>query len=124
VVGQALSILWPARLLLVITTATLRDATAWDEFVDHLGLAGPVRHGLHRRPWRVPFECVLTLESATIPDPAVTTWEPEHVGEFFERWAAKTTIISPAKFNVVAAEIMRLLASAVTAYNQHKARRL
>jgi integrase len=34
------------RLLLVITTATLRDATAWDEFVDDLGLAGPVRHGL------------------------------------------------------------------------------
>jgi hypothetical protein len=28
------------------------------------------------------------------------------------------------KFNVVAAEIMRLLASAVTAYNQYKARRL
>jgi hypothetical protein len=28
------------------------------------------------------------------------------------------------RFNAVAAEIMRLLASAVTAYNQHKARRL
>jgi hypothetical protein len=37
---------------------------------------------------------------------------------------AKTTIIPPAKFNAVAAEIMRLLACAVTAYNQHKARRL
>jgi hypothetical protein len=39
---------WPARhtrLLLVITTAALRDATGWDELVDDLG-AGPVRHGL------------------------------------------------------------------------------
>jgi integrase len=33
---------------LVITTATLRDATAWDEFVDDLGLAGPVRLGLRQ----------------------------------------------------------------------------
>ena len=39
-------------------------------------------------------------------------------------WPAKTTIVPPAKFNAVAAEIMRLLASAVTAYNQYKARRL
>jgi hypothetical protein len=37
---------------------------------------------------------------------------------------SQTTIIPPAKFNAVAAEIMQLLASAVTAYNQHKARRL
>jgi hypothetical protein len=29
-------------------------------------------------------------------------------------------LIPPAKFNAVAAEIMRLLASAVTAYGQHK----
>jgi hypothetical protein len=34
------------------------------------------------------------------------------------------TIVPPAKFHAVTAEIMRLLASAVTAYNQHKARRL
>jgi hypothetical protein len=38
--------------------------------------------------------------------------------------AGHTTIVPPAKFNAVAAEIMRLLASAVTAYNQYKARRL
>ena len=30
----------------VITTATLRDATNWDQLVVGLGLAGPVRHGL------------------------------------------------------------------------------
>jgi integrase len=40
-----------ARLLVgprgeVITTATLRDATGWDELVDDLGLAGLVRHRL------------------------------------------------------------------------------
>jgi hypothetical protein len=40
------------------------------------------------------------------------------------RWPDHPTVVQPAKFNPVAAEIMRLLASAVTAYNQHKARRL
>jgi integrase len=40
-----------ARLLVgprggVNTTATLHDATRWDELVDDLGLAGVVRHGL------------------------------------------------------------------------------
>jgi len=40
------------------------------------------------------------------------------------RWPDHATVVQPAKFNAVAAEIMRLLASAVTAYNQHKARRL
>lgn len=30
----------------VITTATLRDATKWDQLVSSLGLAGLVRHGL------------------------------------------------------------------------------
>jgi hypothetical protein len=39
-------------------------------------------------------------------------------------WPDHATVVQPAKFNAVAAEIMRLLASAVTAYNQHKARRL
>lgn len=29
-----------------ITTATLRDATHWDELVARLGFAGLVRHGL------------------------------------------------------------------------------
>ena len=46
-VGKAMD----ARLLVgprggVITTATLRDATGWDQLVDDLGLAGLVRHGL------------------------------------------------------------------------------
>src|SRR4030095_8646963 len=40
-----------ARLLVgprggVMTTATLRDPTGWDQLVDDLGLAGLVRHGL------------------------------------------------------------------------------
>jgi hypothetical protein len=40
------------------------------------------------------------------------------------RWPDHATVVQPARFNAVAAEIMRLLAFAVTAYNQHKARRL
>jgi hypothetical protein len=40
------------------------------------------------------------------------------------RWPDNATVVQPARFNAVAAEIMRLLASAVTVYNQHKARRL
>ena len=33
----------------VVTTATLRDATNWDQLVNGLDLAGLVRHGLRRR---------------------------------------------------------------------------
>jgi hypothetical protein len=40
------------------------------------------------------------------------------------RWPDHATVVQPARFNAVAAEIMRLLGSAVTAYYQHKARRL
>jgi hypothetical protein len=40
------------------------------------------------------------------------------------RWPDHATVVQSARFNAVAAEIMRLLASAVTAHNQHKARRL
>jgi hypothetical protein len=40
------------------------------------------------------------------------------------RWPDHATVVQPARYDAVAAEIMRLLASAVTAYNQHKARRL
>jgi hypothetical protein len=35
--------------------------------------------------------------------------------------ASQTTIVPPAKFNAVATDIMRLLASAVTKHNQIKA---
>ena len=40
------------------------------------------------------------------------------------RWPDHATVVQPARFNAAAAEIMRLLASVVAAYNQHKARRL
>jgi hypothetical protein len=48
----------------------------------------------------------------------------EHPSVIMIRWPDHATVVQPARFNAVAAEIMRLLASAVTAYNQHKARRL
>jgi hypothetical protein len=40
------------------------------------------------------------------------------------RWPDHATVVQPTRFNAVAAEIMRVLASAVTAYKQHKPRRL
>jgi hypothetical protein len=56
---------------------------------------------------------------------AVELVEPtDHPAAIRIVWPAKTTIMPPAKFNGAAVEIMRLLASAVTAHNQHKARRL
>ena len=48
----------------------------------------------------------------------------EHPSVIMIRWPDHATVVQPARFNAVAAEIMRLLAFAVTAYNQHKARRL
>jgi hypothetical protein len=48
----------------------------------------------------------------------------EHPSVIMIHWPDHATVVQPARFNAAAAEIMRLLASAVTAYNQHKARRL
>jgi hypothetical protein len=48
----------------------------------------------------------------------------QHPSVIMIRWPDHATIVQTARFNAVAAEIMRLLASAVTAYNQRKARRL
>jgi len=60
----------------VITTATLRDATKWDEVVRHLGLQGLVRHGLWHTAltWMVdsgvPLHVVQRVAGRT--DPAAT----------------------------------------------------
>ncbi|HYN29286.1 MAG TPA: site-specific integrase [Dermatophilaceae bacterium] len=60
----------------VITTATLRDATSWDEVVTRLGLAGLVRHGLRHTAltWMadsgVPLHVLQRV--AGHQDPAVT----------------------------------------------------
>jgi hypothetical protein len=61
----------------VITTATLRDATRWDELVDDLGLAGLVRHGLRHtaltRMADAGVELHLLQRVAGHQDPAVTS---------------------------------------------------
>ncbi len=71
-----------ARLLVgprggVITTATLRDATGWDELVNELGLAGLVRHGLRHTAltWMADagVELHLLQRVAGHQDPAVTS---------------------------------------------------
>ena len=78
-----------ARLLVgprggVITTATLRDATRWDELVDDLGLAGLVRHGLRHTAltWTADagVELHLLQRVAGHQDPAVTSryLHPDH----------------------------------------------
>lgn len=60
----------------VITTATLRDATGWDELVTRLGLGGLVRHGLRHTAltWMadagVPLHMLQRVAGHT--DPAVT----------------------------------------------------
>ena len=60
----------------VITTATLRDATKWDEVVGRLGLSGLVRHGLRHTAltWMadsgVPLHVIQRVAGHT--DPAVT----------------------------------------------------
>jgi integrase len=68
----------------VITTATLRDATGWDELVDDLGLAGLVRHGLRHTAltWMADagVELHLLQRVAGHQDPAVTSryLHPDH----------------------------------------------
>ena len=63
----------------VITTATLRDATRWDELVKGLGLSGLVRHGLRHTAltWMADGASTCTSSNAspgtrTRPLPAAT----------------------------------------------------
>jgi integrase len=81
----------------VITTATLRDATSWDELVAGLGLPGLVRHGLRHTAltWMADagVELHLLQRVAGHQDPAVTSHylHPHHrsvleAGAAFSRW--------------------------------------
>ena len=60
----------------VVTTATLRDATDWDELVRHIGQAGLVRHGLRHTAltWMADAGVQLHIlqRVAGHQDPAVT----------------------------------------------------
>ena len=91
----------------VITTATLRDATGWDELVDDLGLAGLVRHGLRHTAltWMADagVELHLLQRVAGHQDPAVTSryLHPDHpavldVGVAYSRWWAQSGPNYPA----------------------------
>jgi integrase len=68
----------------IITTATLRDATGWDDLVADLGLAGLVRHGLRHTAltWMADagVELHLLQRVAGHQDPAVTAryLHPDH----------------------------------------------
>jgi Phage integrase family len=59
----------------VITTATLRDSTDWDELVDDLGLAGLVRHGLRHTAltWMADAGELHLLQRAGHQDSAATS---------------------------------------------------
>ncbi|WP_409483041.1 tyrosine-type recombinase/integrase [Arsenicicoccus dermatophilus] len=81
----------------VITTATLRDATGWDDLVRSLGLAGLVRHGLRHTAltWMADAgtDLYLLQRIAGHQDPAVTAryLHPDHeairaAGERFSAW--------------------------------------
>ena len=83
----------------MITTATLRDATGWDELVDDLGLTGLVRHGLRHTALILMadagVECTFLQRVAGHQDPAVTSryLHPDHravldVGVAYSRWWA------------------------------------
>lgn len=81
----------------VITTATLRDATRWDEVVERLGLAGLVRHGLRHTAltWMADAgtDLYVLQRVAGHQDPAVTAryLHPDHAallaaGSRFSAW--------------------------------------
>jgi integrase len=81
----------------VLTTATLRDATGWDQLVFDLGLPGLVRHGLRHTAltWMADagVELHLLQRVAGHQDPAVTSryLHPDtqallDVGTAFSRW--------------------------------------
>lgn len=90
----------------VITTATLRDATRWDELVTDLGLNGLVRHGLRHTAltWMADAGVDLHLlqRVAGHQDPAVTSryLHPDHeavlgAGAAYSRWWAQSGLKSP-----------------------------
>ena len=68
----------------MITTATLRDATGWDQLVHDLGLPGLVRHGLRHTAltWMADagVELHMLQRVAGHQDPAVTSryLHPDH----------------------------------------------
>lgn len=90
----------------VVSTATLRDATGWDQLVDDLGLIGLVRHGLRHTAltWMADagVELHLLQRVAGHQDPAVTSryLHPDHeamlsVGAAYSRWWAQSGPKSP-----------------------------
>lgn len=85
----------------VITTATMRDATKWDDLVTALGLAGLVRHGLRHTAltWMADSGVPLYVlqRVAGHQDPAVTVryLHPDHdalreAGDTFSAWWGKS----------------------------------
>ncbi len=91
----------------MITTATLRDATGWDEMVEKLGLAGLVRHGLRHTAltWMADagVELHLLQRVAGHQDSAVTSryLHPDHqamldAGAAYSRWWAQSGPPKPA----------------------------
>jgi integrase len=96
----------------VITTATLRDATHWDEVVDRLNLGPLVRHGLRHTAltWMADSGVQLHVlqRVAGHQDPAVTSLylHPDHcalveAGSTFSAWWSTDGPSSPAWSNVV-----------------------
>jgi len=96
----------------VITTATLRDATDWDQLVQRLGLAGLVRHGLRQTAltWMADSGVQLHMlqRVAGHSDPAVTEryLHPDHkaltaVGEAFSAWWAQNGPTSTGSGQVI-----------------------
>jgi integrase len=90
----------------VITTATLRDATKWDEVVSRLGLAGLVRHGLRHTAltWMADAgtDLYVLQRVAGHQDPAVTAryLHPDHAallvaGTRFSTWWGQNGDLAP-----------------------------
>jgi integrase len=90
----------------VITSATLRDATGWDQLVADLGLPGLVRHGLRHTAltWMADagVELHLLQRVAGHQDPAVTSryLHPDtqavlDAGTAFSRWWSASGRRSP-----------------------------
>jgi integrase len=91
----------------VITTATLRDATNWDDIVAELGLEGLVRHGLRHTALTWMAEAGVELHMlqrvAGHQDPAVTSryLHPDtravlDAGSAFSQWWSQTGPTKPA----------------------------